>query len=145
MPLRVDIVTAERRVFSDDSVERITVPGVVGELTILPRHAPFMTIIEPGVLRMVKKDEEIEMAISGGFLEVRRDRVSILADSAEHVEEIDLARAEEARRLAREHLEMAEPGVDLAAAEAALRRSLARVRAVERRRRRRGGDGTARP
>jgi len=145
MPLRVDIVTAERRVFSDDSIERITVPGVVGELTILPRHAPLMTMIEPGVLRMVKKDDEIEMAISGGFLEVRRDRVSILADSAEHVEEIDVARAEDARRRAREHLEAAEPGVDLAAAEAALRRSLARVRAVERRRRRRGGDGMARP
>jgi len=145
MPLRVDIVTAERRVFSDDSIERITVPGVVGELTILPRHAPLMTMIEPGVLRMVKKDDEIEMAISGGFLEVRRDRVSILADSAEHVEEIDVARAEDARRRAREHLESAEPGVDLAAAEAGLRRSLARVRAVERRRRRRGGDGMARP
>ena len=145
MPLRVDIVTAERSVFSDDSIERITVPGTMGELTILPRHAPLMTMIEPGVLRMVKKDDEIEMAISGGFLEVRRDRVSILADSAERVEEIDVARAEDARRRAREHLEAAEPGVDLAAAEAALRRSLARVRAVERRRRRRGGDGMARP
>ncbi|HZP26037.1 MAG TPA: F0F1 ATP synthase subunit epsilon [Dehalococcoidia bacterium] len=142
MPLQVDIVTAERQVFSDPAVEKLIVPGVEGEMTVLPRHAPLLTMIEPGVMRIVKRDDEIEMAISGGFIEVRADHVTILADTAERAEEIDVARAEEARRKARETLAARPPDVDLVAMEAALRRSLARIRAAERRRR---GTGQPRP
>ncbi len=144
MPLQVDIVTAERQVFSDDAIEKLIVPAVLGEMTILPSHAPLLTMIEPGVMRLVKHNDEIDMAISGGFIEVRENKVTILADTAERAEEIDIARAETARRQARESLAQPQPGVDLVAAEAALRRSLARIRAVERRRRPgAGGPGAA--
>lgn len=139
MPLTVDIVTAERVVYSQEGVERIIVPGVEGELTALPRHAPLLTMIQPGVLRIIRGEEEVEMAITGGFLEVRRNRVTILADAAERVEEIDVMRAEEARRRAQQRLERREAQIDLARAHAALQRALIRLKVAERRRRRGGG------
>jgi F-type H+-transporting ATPase subunit epsilon len=93
-----------------------------------------MTMLQPGDL-LIKKDKEEEyLAISGGFLEVRPDKVIILADACERAEEIDFARAEAAKRRAEETLKERPPGVD-AAAEAALRRSLARLKVAERRRR----------
>jgi F-type H+-transporting ATPase subunit epsilon len=139
MPLRVDIVTAERLVYSEEGVERLIVPGVEGELGVLTLHAPLLTMIQPGVMRIVKGGDEVEMAITGGFIEVRDNRVTILADAAERAEEIDVVRAEEARRSAQRLMEEKEAAVDLTRAEAALSRALARLRAVERRRRRRGG------
>lgn len=134
--LKVDIVTAERVVYAEEDVDRVIVPGIVGELGVLPRHAPLLTMIQPGVLRIVKGDDEIEMAITGGFIEVRENRITILADAAERAEEIDVARAEAARRRAQELLERREEEIDMARAEAALRRALARLKLVERRRRR---------
>jgi F-type H+-transporting ATPase subunit epsilon len=95
MPLNVHIVTAEREVYTEDGVDRIVIPGSEGELTVLPSHASLMTMINPGVLRVIKGNEEIEMAVTGGFLEVRDDRVMVLADAAERAEEIDVVRAEE--------------------------------------------------
>ena len=139
MALKVDIVTAERLVYSEDGVERLIVPGVEGELGVLTLHAPLLTMIQPGVLRIVKGDDEVEMAITGGFIEVRDNRVTILADAAERAEEIDSARAEEARRRAQRLLEEREADMDRARAEAGLARALARLKVVERRRRRRGG------
>ena len=133
---KLDIVTAEREVFSDD-VDEVVAPGVEGQLGILPHHAPLMTMLLPGELVVRKGGEEFYLAISGGFLEVRPDRIIVLADAAERVEEIDVARAEEAKRRAEERLAELAPGVDAAQAEAALRRSLARLKVVERRRRRR--------
>lgn len=129
-PFWLDIVTAERAVYSDD-VDMVIAPGVEGELGILPHHAPLMTTLQPGELRVKKGGEEIALAVSGGFLEVRPDRVVILADAAERAEEIDVARAEEAKqgaqkRLAERHLPEAE--IDEAQAEAALRRALARLK-----------------
>jgi len=100
MPLTVDIVTAERLVLSEENVDEVVAPGIEGELTVLPMHAPLLTMIKPGIMRIVKANDETEMAITGGFLEVRDDRVTILADAAERAEEIDVARAEEARRRA---------------------------------------------
>ena len=138
MPLSVHIVTAEREVFTEDGVDEVVVPGIEGELTVLPEHAPLLTMIKPGVMRIVKSGEEIDMAITGGFIEVRQDRVTILADAAERAEEIDTVRAEEARRQAERALEEREADVDLAAAAAMLQRSLMRLKAVERRRRRSG-------
>ena len=131
MALKVDIVTAERLVYSEDGVERLIVPGVEGELGVLTLHAPLLTMIQPGVLRIVKGGDEVEMAITGGFIEVRENRVTILADAAE--------RAEEARRRAQRRLEERVAEEDLARAEASLARALARLKVAERRRRRRGG------
>ena len=132
--IRLDIVTAEQLVFSED-VEVVVAPGVEGQLGILPHHAPLMTMLQPGELRVRKGEEELCLAISGGFLEVRPDRVIILADTAERAEEINVARAEEAMRRAQERLSQHTPEVDVARAEAALRRSLIRLKVAERRRR----------
>ena len=82
MPIRLDIVTAEQLVFSDD-VDIVVAPGIDGELAVLPRHAPLMTMLQPGELRLRKGGEETLMAITGGFLEVRPDRVTVLAHRLE--------------------------------------------------------------
>lgn len=136
--MRLDIVTAEQVVFSED-VDVVVAPGIEGELGILPHHTPLMTMLQPGELRVRKGGEEIFLVVSGGFLEVRPDRIIVLADAAERAEEIDIARAEEAKRRAEERLALPATDVDLARAEAALRRSLARLRIGEKRRRRRSG------
>ena len=117
----------------------IVAPGVEGQLGILPHHAPLMTMLQPGELRVKKGEEELCLAITGGFLEARPDRVIVLADAAERVEEIDVCRAEEAKRRAEERLRQPVPGVDLTRVEASLRRALARLDVVERRRKRRPG------
>ena len=134
--LKLDVVTAERVVYSED-VDVVIAPGVEGQLGILPHHTPLMTMIEPGELRVRKGGEEFSLAITGGFLEVRPDRVIVLADAAERVEEIDLARAEEAKRRAEERLhEGRVPGMDEVRAEAALRRAMIRLEVAQRRKRR---------
>lgn len=138
MPLRVEIVTAERLVYAEDGVDRIIVPGVEGELGVLPLHTPLLTMMQPGLMRIIKGNEEIEMAITGGFIEVRENRVTVLADTAERAEEIDEARAQEARQRAQQRLEERTTEIDLSQAQVALARSLARLKAAERRRRRRG-------
>ena len=135
--IRLDIVTAERQVYSDE-VDVIVAPGIEGELAILPHHAPLMTTLQAGELRVRQGGEEFSLAVAGGFLEVRPDRVTILADAAERAEEIDVARAEEAKRRAEEQLGRSATEVDIARAEAALRRSLVRIKVGEKRRRRRG-------
>jgi F-type H+-transporting ATPase subunit epsilon len=132
---RLEIVTAERMVFADD-VSGVVAWGVEGQLGILPHHAPLMTMLQPGDLVIKRDNEEEYLALSGGFLEVRPDKVIILADACERVEEIDIARAEAAKCRAEETLKERPPEVDTAAAEAALRRSLARLKVAEKRRRR---------
>lgn len=132
---RLEIVTAERMVFSED-VNAVVAWGTEGQLGILPHHAPLMTMLRPGDLLIRKDNEEQFLAITGGFLEVRPDKVIILADACERAEEVDVARAEAARHRAEEILRTRPPEVDTAAAEAALRRSLARLKVAERRRRR---------
>ncbi len=136
--LRLEIVTAEGTVFADD-VNEVVAWGMEGQLGILPHHAPLMTMLQPGDLLIKKDDEEHYLVISGGFLEVRPDKVIILADACERAEEIDVERAEAARRRAEEILKTRPPEVDTVAAEAALRRSLARIKVAERRRRRKLG------
>lgn len=137
--IRLDIVTAERLVYSDE-VDEVIAPGVEGQLGILPHHTPLMTMLQPGELIAKKDSEEFSLAISGGFLEVRPDRVIVLADSAERADDIDIARAEEAKRRAEQRLaEKYVPGADSARAEASLRRSLIRLKIAARRRRRRPG------
>jgi F-type H+-transporting ATPase subunit epsilon len=131
---KLEIVTAERMVFSDD-VSAVIAWGVEGQLGILPHHAPLMTMLQPGDILIRKDKEEESFVISGGFLEVRPDKVIILADACERVDEIDIARAEEAKRRAQETMKAAPLSADAAAAEAALRRSLARLKGAERKRR----------
>ena len=131
---KLEIVTAERMVFSDD-VSAVIAWGVEGQLGILPHHAPLMTMLQAGDILIRKDKEEEFFVISGGFLEVRPDKVIILADACERVDEIDIARAEEAKRRAQETMKAAPLGADAAAAEAALRRSLARLKVAERKRR----------
>ncbi len=134
--IMLDIVTPEKVVYSEE-VDIVIAPGVDGELGILPNHTPLMTTLQAGELRVRRAGEEFSLAISGGFLEVRPDRVIVLADAVERDEEIDLARAEEAKRRAQENLSRPTSEVDVAQAEAALSRSIARLRVAEKRRRRR--------
>ena len=136
--IRLEIVTAERSVYSED-VDEVIAPGLDGELGILPQHAPLMTMLQPGMLTVKKGGDEINLAVSGGFMEVRPERVIILADTAERAEEIDIARAEEARRRAEEARVGAATGGAEAqmAAEAALSRALTRLKVAQRRRRER--------
>jgi F-type H+-transporting ATPase subunit epsilon len=134
--IKLDVVTAERVVFSDD-VDIIVAPGIDGQLGVLPYHTPLMTMLQPGELQIKRGGEEFYLAVTGGFLEIRPDRVIVLADAAERAEEIDAARAEEAKRRAEEGLSSQLSEVDAARCEAALRRSLIRLKIAEKRRRRR--------
>ncbi len=131
--MALDIVTAERVVFSDD-VTMVIAPGAAGELGVLSGHIPLLTTLKPGVLRVRQGVEETVMAVGGGFMEVRPDRVTILATAAEHADEIDEARAAEARRRAEQALLDRSSNVEAAQAQIALLRAIARLRVVELRR-----------
>ena len=137
--LNVEVVSAERVVFTGEA-DMVVAPGAEGVLGILPEHAALLTTLKPGVLRIKQDGDETVMAVSGGFLQVSNDRVEVLTDAAERAEEIDAARAEEARRRAEQALAErprgAARGTEVEAAEAALRRSLARLKVAELRRRR---------
>jgi F-type H+-transporting ATPase subunit epsilon len=137
---RLEIVTAERMVYSDD-VTALIAWGVQGQLGILPHHAPLMTMLQPGDLLIRKDKEEEVLAVSGGFIEVRPDKVIVLADACERADEIDIARAEEAKKRAQETMKAGPLTADAAAAEAALRRSLARLKAAVRKRKKGPGTG----
>jgi F-type H+-transporting ATPase subunit epsilon len=135
MPLKLDIVTIERQVFSDD-VDIVIAPGVEGELGILPQHAPLITALKEGELRIKQGPEEQSFAIGGGYLEVLNNQVTVLADSAEHAGEIDVARAGAARARAERLLAEGPPDpVDRSMIEGALRRSRVRLKVARRRRR----------
>jgi len=138
VPLKLEIVTQERRVYSADDVEMVVAPGTEGEMGILPHHAPLITALQEGIMRVKRAsgDEEV-LAIHGGFMEVLPDKVTVLADTAERAEEIDIARAEEARQRAEELMQQhREDKTDYARAEAALRRSSLRLKVASRRRKR---------
>ncbi|NLE07812.1 MAG: F0F1 ATP synthase subunit epsilon [Dehalococcoidales bacterium] len=136
-PVRLEIVTAEKMVFSEE-IDALVAPGVEGALGILPNHVPLMTLLDAGEMKIRKGHEEFYIAVSGGFLEVRPDKIIVLADSAERDDEIDLSRAEEARRRAVERIGSHATNVDIRRAEAALHRSMARIKVA--RRTRRGGE-----
>jgi len=133
--LRLEIITAERQVFSDD-VNTVVVPGVDGELGVLPHHAPLITMIRPGEVLVRKDSEETYLFVSGGFLEVRPDKIIILADACERYDEIDIERAEAAKRRAEEGLKTHPPELDVTQAQAALLRAIVRLKVAERKRRR---------
>jgi F-type H+-transporting ATPase subunit epsilon len=134
MPIRCEIVSQDRKVFEGE-VDIVVAPGADGEMGILPHHAPVLTSLKTGVLRVRHGGQEQVFAISGGFMEVQPDLVTVLADSAEASDESDVARAEAARRRAEESLKNAprESAAHLEA-EAALRRSNLRLNVARRRR-----------
>jgi F-type H+-transporting ATPase subunit epsilon len=130
MPIQLEIVTAERVVYSDE-VDLVSAPTRDGRVGILPRHAPLLTVLEPGELDIVKDGQRTPFAVSGGFMEVLPTRVTILADTVERADEIDLERAERARALAEERMQMAQTERDQLIAEAKLRKELARMRVAQ--------------
>jgi F-type H+-transporting ATPase subunit epsilon len=135
--LRLEILTIERKLF-DDEVNMVIAPGAEGVLGILPRHTPLLTALTYGELQVKKEGAADQFfAIGGGFMEVQPDHVIVMADAAERADEIDVDRAEAARRRAETFLKKAktDTSVDLARAEAALRRSITRIKAAQRRRR----------
>jgi F-type H+-transporting ATPase subunit epsilon len=132
---QLDIVSAERHV-SSDQVEVLVVPGVEGEMAILPSHSPLLTVLKPGEIRVVKDGEDSFIAVSGGFMEVMPEKVTILADTAERLDEIDIERAEAALKAAQERIATAPADMDIQRALASLRRSQARVKVGRRRRNR---------
>lgn len=140
MPIHLEIVTAERTVMSDD-VDQINAPGAAGRMGVLPRHEPLLTTLLPGELTIVKNGERTPFAISGGFMEVLPDRVTILADTAERADEIDEARADAARRRAEDSIRERRNEQDSVMAEAQLRRAMVRLRVARLRRGNRGMIG----
>ena len=135
MAIQLEIVTPERLAF-DDEVDAVTLPGIQGELGVLPNHAPLVSTLGVGELRIRKGGEVETFAIAGGFLQVRPDKVVVMAEMADMASEIDLEKAAEARRQAEKALESGfEEPADLAAARAALQVALLRQRLAERRHR----------
>jgi F-type H+-transporting ATPase subunit epsilon len=135
MPLLLEIVTPERLAYSD-TVDAVVLPGIEGELGVLPHHAPLVSMLGVGELRIRKGGAEESFAIVGGFLQVRPDKVVVMAETADLAAEIDVEKAEEARREAERALETGfREGADLSAARAALQQALLRIRVAERRHR----------
>lgn len=140
MPIRCEIVSQDRLVFEGD-VDMVILPGELGEMGILPNHAPLLSTLRFGILKVRTGGEEQIFTVAGGVAEVQPDIVTVLADAAENVEEIDIARAEAARRRAEEYLKAGPPTESDAylAMEAALKRSNLRLEAVRRYRRSQAG------
>ena len=132
---QLDIVSAERQI-SSDQVEILVAPGVDGEMAILPSHAPLLTVLQPGEIRAVKNGEDTFIVVSGGFMEVMPEKVTILADTAERLDEIDIERAEAALKNAQERIVAAPADMDLQRALASIRRSQARIKVARKRRNR---------
>ena len=138
MPIRCEIVSQDRMVYEGD-VDIVLVPGSQGEMGILPNHAPLLSTLQFGVLKVRTKEREEVFTIAGGVIEVQPNLITVMADAAENVNEIDISRAEAARRRAEEILKQGSPEDSDAYAriETALRRSTLRLEAVKRYRSRR--------
>jgi F-type H+-transporting ATPase subunit epsilon len=133
MPIRCEIVSQDRQVFSGEA-DMVIVPGVQGEMGILPNHAPLLSTLKFGILRVRYNGEEQIFTIAGGVIEVQPDLITVMADAAENVAEIDISRAEAAKMRAEEYLKQGIPADSDAylKIESALRRSNLRLQAVKR-------------
>jgi F-type H+-transporting ATPase subunit epsilon len=128
--LHVEVVTAERELYNGEA-DIVDAPGADGQLGILPRHAALLALLKPGALQ-IKLDGAVEtIFVGGGFLEVSNNTVTVLADSAEHAEDIDRARAEEARRRAQDQLAQTQSNVERAQLQAELQRAINRLKVLE--------------
>ena len=133
-PMRLEIITAEREVYADD-VDIVVAPGIEGQLGILPNHAPLMTVLQPGEVSVRKDGEPSYLAITGGFLEVMANKVTILAEACEYSQEINEERAQEAMERAQERLRNQTSGsaVELSRALTSFRRAQVRLNVARRR------------
>ncbi len=127
---RLDIVTPEKVVFSEE-IEFIVAPGADGELGVLPEHAPLVTALKVGVMRVQQGGKFFKVAVSGGFMEVKNSRVVVLADTAERADQIDVDRARSAKQRAEQRLSGKGAEIDIARAEIALMKAINRIKAVE--------------
>ena len=133
----LEIITAERQVYSDE-VDMVIAPGIEGQLGILPKHAPLITMLKAGELTIRKNGEDIFVAVSGGFMEVLGNRISVLADACERSDEIDEERAQQAMQKAQERLAHHDSDMEPEAALASLQRAQVRLNLVRRHRPRTG-------
>ncbi|MCO5219386.1 MAG: F0F1 ATP synthase subunit epsilon [Thermomicrobiales bacterium] len=131
--LTVEVITGERSLFSESGVEMVSAPGADGTLGILPNHAALISLLDAGELIIKKGGHEDRMVVFGGFIEVLNNKVIVLADSAERLDEIDVERAERARERAADTLKNRSAITNVAAEEAALKRAAVRVRVGKRR------------
>jgi len=137
MPLHLEVITPERKVYEDD-VDMVVAPASEGYVGILPHHAPLFTTLGPGEFKVKRGGVEEILAVFGGFMDVRGDRVVVLTDAAEPAEEIDASRAQQARDRAQQVLAAGPASAaDEQRARAELQRALVRLRVSENRRRRR--------
>jgi F-type H+-transporting ATPase subunit epsilon len=137
MPLHLEVITPERKVYEED-VDMVVAPASDGYVGILPHHTPLFTTLGPGEFKVKRGGVEEILAVFGGFMDVRSDRVVVLTDAAEHAEEIDATRAQQARDRAQQVLAAgAASAADEQRARAELQRALVRLRVSESRRRRR--------
>jgi F-type H+-transporting ATPase subunit epsilon len=136
--IHVDVVSAEENIFAGEA-EFVALPGEAGELGIYPKHAPLITRIKPGAVRIkVKGQAEDEFVfVAGGILEVQPDAVTVLADTAIRGKDLDEAKAAEAKKLAEENLHNAEGKIDHAKAQAELAAAIAQLAAIQRLRQKR--------
>ena len=131
--VRLEIVTPEAKTFSDN-VDSVVIPGVEGELGVLPMHAPMMTLLEPGELRVMKNGEETRLAVGEGFVEITQEKIAVLTDMAVKESDIDEAAADEAIRRAEEAMRGERMSdAEQATTKAALMRSLALIKVKRRR------------
>ncbi len=138
MPIKLEIVTVERMLFSDD-VDMVIAPGAEGVMGILPNHAALLTALNYGELIVRKKGQDDQsFAIGGGFMEVLPNKVTVLADVAEHADDINVQRAQQARDRAKNLLESGNLSMDdMVRAEAAIRRAMVRIKVAQKRRKQR--------
>jgi len=131
--LHLEIVTPEQKAYSDD-VDSVVIPGVEGELGVLPEHVPLMTQLLPGELRVLKGGEELRLAVGEGFIEISADKVAVLTDMATRETDIDESAAEDAVRRAEEAMkENKLNDEEYATVQASLQKSLAQIRVKRRR------------
>jgi len=126
---QLEVVTPKAKVYSQE-VRCVVLPGVEGELGILPSHAPLVSSLKTGLVRVQHEGNTTKIAISGGFAEVRNSLVTVLANSAELQDQIDAERAKAAKERAEQRIASSDPNIDRVRAEAALRRALNRLKAV---------------
>lgn len=126
---KLEVVTPQKVVYNKE-VDLLEGPAIDGLIGILPEHAPLVTAMKIGVVRVANGDEEVEIAISEGFMEVQPDKVNLVVRTAELPEQIDIDRAESARDRAEKRLENDQDNIDFARAEAAYERALARLKAA---------------
>ena len=145
MALKLTIVTAQRTILEQDGVTKLVVPAADGQITILPHHAALMSSLAIGEMVVFTGTTSESIAIHGGFIQVVNDEVSVLADAAERIEQIDVDRAEAARTRAQSRLQGRDitiaGSIDVLRAQIALQRSLTRIRVA----RRRAGGATGAP